>query len=718
MNYLDFSSLLDGEPALLALFSTFQFDPDFFERRLLKSETLRKARRIAVFMDARQWHLLIQRDVPSRWINRRYLVVPVHRSPGVFHPKLNLLLTETGGSVLCGSNNLTRSGCASNLELLNSLPFEFDGDSVPQKQLARQTLSFFRRASEDTDEQVGRIARAWIDEVEKAFPWPEPTQKIDDLNTRLIHTYSGPIWEQIAEAVNTSQPQQFFIVSPFHDADGAICRELIKKWPNAKVELLVQQGYTTLPVSPLRKLPSFRLSEIQDSSRRVHAKLFAWKGNVLSGCVVGSANFTTAAFHGRNVETALLLSEAWPLVEKLFDSTVKKRPLSLENFEPGTEEAPESEEWTPPLLSVSSAVLVEVDHLIVNFQSRLDEHPDSFRVTIRAPGEQNPRVSIPIPRTSQGKERVRIPEGKLTDIHGTLLVSIVAEVGDERFESPAIWLIQEDRLTHEPNGGSSSSRGKVEETGEGLLEYLDEIGSRDGIAAVAELLRQLDIRFYDGSSGGRSLTSFTVRISNPFESDRIPDWLIQVKGDAADLGEPLLDFVDRHEKRKLRKHVCRGNINGIGNFLDILTTLVRLLYIYYKRGVVKRLVASSRLCDWIELTTSGRDESFDGYLYSLWNSLGGDVTLLQKVCGKSHYCAEVRSILLIAQKLRYVPGESPRYEKPPLSQKDVLVDRSAAVAEAFAECELAEPDRAEVQSALERYRMFSAEEIARMLAAL
>ena len=47
MKYLDYSSLLSGEPAYLALFSTFQFDPDFFERRLLKCGVLQKARRIA-----------------------------------------------------------------------------------------------------------------------------------------------------------------------------------------------------------------------------------------------------------------------------------------------------------------------------------------------------------------------------------------------------------------------------------------------------------------------------------------------------------------------------------------------------------------------------------------------------------------------------------------------------------------------------------------------
>src|SRR5690349_20576975 len=77
MKYLDFSSLLEADPAHIAFLSTFQFDPDFFERRLLCCPTLTKARRIVIFMDARQWFDLLRRDVPARWLNRRYLVVPV-----------------------------------------------------------------------------------------------------------------------------------------------------------------------------------------------------------------------------------------------------------------------------------------------------------------------------------------------------------------------------------------------------------------------------------------------------------------------------------------------------------------------------------------------------------------------------------------------------------------------------------------------------------------
>ena len=212
-----------------------------------------------------------------------------------------------------------------------------------------------------------------------------------------------------------------------------------------------------------------------------------------------------------------------------------------------------------------------------------------------------------------------------------------------------------------------------------------------------------------------------MRITDPFESDKIPEWLLHAKGEADNLAEAVLDFVDRHDKNKLRKHAERGNINGMGNFVDILTTCIRLLYIYYKRELVHRHKVIRRICDWCELATSGRDtekEFFDGYLFSLWDNLGGDEELLQKVCAEHALCAELVAMLLIAQKLRYVPGETPQYGKPPKSHKDVLTRQAEIITNGIAECGLEEPTKKEVQEALERYQMFSPDEVSEILAAL
>jgi hypothetical protein len=660
-------------------------------------------------------------------VNRRYLVVPVKRDQGVFHPKLNLLLTDKGGQILCGSNNLTRSGCSSNLEMLNSIPFEFADEDIEGTHLAHEALGFFSRASEDADQEVGRIVRQWLAEAQGRYPWlsvPEDSEP----SVRLVHTYDGSIWDQIGEKVSHSEPYEFFVVSPFHDADGRICRELADRWPEAKIELLVQQGYTNLQVDKLPRLKTVRLAEIQDVPRRVHAKLFAWRGKAGSGCLVGSANFTSAAFQGRNVEAGLLIEGKRSLVEKLFDDDLNKRPISPDEFEPGDKKPPEDEEWTPSPISISSAVLDEFGRLTVNFRNRLSEPLKSLRLTLRTPGEKNPRVSIRVHAASQGTVQVVPPEDKLSGAHGTLLAALVAQVSGERIESPPVWIIQEGRLTYEAGEGSSSPKGRIEETGEGLPEYLDEIGNRQGVAAIAEALEHLNIRFHDGAGSAWGRRKFRVRITDTFESDRRPDWLIQAKVESSDLQEAIQDFVAQHHRQKLRKHASRGNLNGMDNFLDILTTLVRLQYIWLKRSdeaakrvYVKKLFFIMWLCDWIDLATSGRDseeDSFDGYLNSLWDSLGGDHITLGKVCDDHHYSAEVRAILLIAQKVRYVPGEIRRYDKPPLSQKDVLRAQAATITDCLASCGLDEPSHEDVFAVLERYRMFSVEEIRHMLAAL
>ena len=106
MKFLEYTNLFDHPPAEIACLSTFNSDPEFFERRLLRTEAFEQAQRILVLMDAGQWRKLMTEDVPARWMNRRYLMVPIHRQGGVFHPKLNLLLGVKGVSLHCGTPTL------------------------------------------------------------------------------------------------------------------------------------------------------------------------------------------------------------------------------------------------------------------------------------------------------------------------------------------------------------------------------------------------------------------------------------------------------------------------------------------------------------------------------------------------------------------------------------------------------------------------------------
>ncbi len=270
MKFLDFTSLLEAEPANLAALSTFQFDPDFFERRLLRCPALAKARRVLVFMDSSQWHKLLRQDAPARFLNRRYLVVPVRPPKGVFHPKLNLLVRQDGGQVQCGSNNLTRLGCTSNLELLNSFTVTLDQSGEEAVRLAQEAYAFFRRACQDAGPETGRIARQWLEEAGRDVPWlwtelPQSERR----SVRLIDTYGGSLWERISMLLGERGPKRLLVISPFFDREVELANRFRQRWPKCQIEVVVQQATTNLPSCCSRSSAvesSFRSCEIRTAA--------------------------------------------------------------------------------------------------------------------------------------------------------------------------------------------------------------------------------------------------------------------------------------------------------------------------------------------------------------------------------------------------------------------------------------------------------------------
>lgn len=717
MKFLDFTALLETDPANLAVLSTFQFDANFFEQRLLRCSALAKARRILVFMDAGQWFNLLRQDVPARWLNRRYLVVPVRPPKGVFHPKLNLMVRDDGGMVQCGSNNLTRSGCSSNLELLNSFSITLDKQSEESVWIAQEAYQFFKHACDDSDQEAGRIARQWLDELPRDAPWiATEFPPIDERTTRLVHTYDGSLWDELITLINGESPKRFFVISPFFDKDAEMVRRIRQRWPRCEIEFVVQQKTTTLPIAGLKMWrQGISLSELRNSSRRLHAKLVAWETSKGTGCLVGSANFTTAALDAHNVEVCLLISDAAELVSGLFDGQFTKRPLAFDDFEPSTEAEPEAEDDDKSTLRINSALLTEKSEIKVNYRHQLTTKPSSLRIALRVPGESRPRTMLNLPNTEHGAATVIPNEAILKDAHGTILATLVAEIGNQREESHPIWVIQEERLTHDSSGeGSASAKARVEETGEGLVEFLEELGNREGITAVIEYLHRLNIRFNDGGGGLRGGRTFRLRVRDPFRPDVAPEWLLDAQGDTGNLLQAIYDFVDRHDKQRLRKHAKRGNINGMENFLDILTALVLLLYRYHRRGIVPRPQLIGRLCNYVDIATCGGNDDqlqSEGYMYSLYNNLGGS-DYLQEVCNELNFLGHIRAVLVIAQRIRFVPRETSRWGKSASRPCECLPDQRKHISDTIKDLELNEPSKDGIMKSLGEYKMFSKEELA------
>ena len=158
----------------------------------------------------------------------------------------------------------------------------------------------------------------------------------------------------------------------------------------------------------------------------------------------------------------------------------------------------------------------------------------------------------------------------------------------------------------------------------------------------------------------------------------------------------------------------RGNINGMENFLDIFTSLVRLLYVYHVRGVVNRNKLIGRFCNYLQIATCGIETSQDyseGYLYSVYDNLG-DPDYLQEVCKELNFLGQIRAALLIVQRVRYIPGESATWGKPPSRPSECLPDHSKELRESIGELELNEPPSSDIMKALSDYKVFTDMELA------
>ena len=160
----DFAKVFEKAKAEIAILSTYDFDPLYFENRLLRKNTLNEARRILIFMDQHCYEQVGKGEVVSRYLNERYLLVPVKNNRGVFHPKLHLLIGHNGARVICGSNNLTQAGSIHNLELFNVLHIDVS-DGIPTNVLAFEALNFFNHCINLAEGAAGSIAKKWLDEL-------------------------------------------------------------------------------------------------------------------------------------------------------------------------------------------------------------------------------------------------------------------------------------------------------------------------------------------------------------------------------------------------------------------------------------------------------------------------------------------------------------------------------------------------------------------------
>ena len=109
----------------IALFTTFNFEIEFFERAILGRLYDNGIRKVSLFVDADEFEKSLKSIDATRAnisLGKKYIVSPVSIH-GAFHPKMVLLLGERKAKLIVASSNITTNGYEKHNEVYNVIDF-------------------------------------------------------------------------------------------------------------------------------------------------------------------------------------------------------------------------------------------------------------------------------------------------------------------------------------------------------------------------------------------------------------------------------------------------------------------------------------------------------------------------------------------------------------------------------------------------------------------
>lgn len=594
MTELDILEQFDQENARFALVATYEFDPTFFERRVLRTKSFGSADRIVVFMDHGRYQELIAQGRVGSGFNRDYLVVPIHSQRNVFHPKIYLTLGDRRVTGLIGSSNCTNAGIAYNLELCSSICLRLDADGAVaslEAALLRRLYEACRLFAEDTATLGDFLDRSIFRPIEEQCRFLDrnvrPGPGRSDIEV-LLSLGPSTIWEQVHQRLHGQDIQKILVLAPFFDPDLALIKRFRTQWPQAQIKIVAQPGYSNLPPLELQRLfdahPAMGdrlLAADAKPGRRLHAKCFAFTTSDVTFWLTGSANATLAAFDSKNTEACLWFAASDPPDAILTGPDLSTRPLPPLDFEPGSDEEPAVKKATgDAVLRLDAVSLDEAGIATVTLSSVRTVRDATLR--FQNARENDPFLVLSIKGLSAGVARLGLEPDQLALFRSVVLCDVKAEVDGQQVVSNRVALAQLGHLAMERNPGETARNKlqKVHESGEHLVEMMDGFGNaQDAI----EFLSHLSIRFNDGDSGRSQFIAGGWKARDPYQGDTPHEWFVVHGGSAQQLRAAIWEFVGRHQKRQLARHIRGGNVNGLRNFLDIFRTLNGLLLTFHAR---------------------------------------------------------------------------------------------------------------------------------------
>lgn len=355
--------------------TTYSFDPLFFDLKILRILFGAGIRNVLVLVDAGMYAHALEEAHANLRQSGSYGLLPVFMD-GAYHPKMIAAVGERSGFLAVGSGNLTAGGHGGNDEIWAA--FHVNGPDSPYTPLFAKAWSILRAQANDAEGSC-RERLEWMTEH---APWLADLDRSGEgeasVRGNWMRLVTGPddgLLTLLEDRVGERAVRRITVISPYFDNQGALLSHLRKRWPDAVLDVVVEDRTGRLPLEipdklrrelnwyPWRLAPIQREDERMVNNRRLHAKAVIFKlqrgGDV---GYLGSANCSVAAWgtdrvDPLNAEAGLLLE--WPnggLLEHMGLDNAAWQPMAWNELLSGVPEDTESDagndNYGTPLLLV------------------------------------------------------------------------------------------------------------------------------------------------------------------------------------------------------------------------------------------------------------------------------------------------------------------------------------------------------------------------------
>lgn len=291
-----------------AVMTSYSFNLPYFDKQLLRRLQAKGIRSINLLVDQKQLNESTDFDIDIvENVGKEYSISGIPSS-GAFHPKLNFFFGEKHIALTFGSCNLSIGGNGKNHEVFSGLMAD-DSDKA-QLPLIREAWDYITMYLSHTmgysKTRLEKDVPSSCSLMKEPINYKKHTfQAISDKYDMalLYNENNSSIFKQLKALLPKKDISEIIIVSPFFDADGSSLTTLLDLCPNAKMKIYLQTN-CILPPTRIKANPKIDFYDFSDTNRGkdkeknampLHAKIFIFKADDCSYCMIGSANATKAA---------------------------------------------------------------------------------------------------------------------------------------------------------------------------------------------------------------------------------------------------------------------------------------------------------------------------------------------------------------------------------------------------------------------------------------